>query len=106
MDQQSSYYKVLVSKVLFFAFLGCILLFSLSPSIALTLGLFIGLLFTNPFIKPSRFATKYLLQLSIIGLGFGMRFDQVMAEGKENFMFTVITICAAMGMGYLLGRLF
>src|SRR5882724_11357774 len=97
--------KNLISKLLFFAFLFCILFFSFSPGISLMLGLFIGLLFTNPFSKPSKFVTKYLLQLSVVGLGFGMHFDQVMAAGKDGFIFTVLTISAAMGLGYLLGRL-
>ncbi len=105
MNQQQISSKVLISKVLFFVFLACILFFSLSPSIALALGLFIGLLFTNPFSKPSKFITKYLLQLSVVGLGFGMHFDQVMAAGKDGFVFTILTISAAMGLGFLLGRL-
>ena len=104
MNQQQTSTKVFISKLLFFVFLAGILYFSLSPSIALTLGLFIGLLFTNPFSKPSKFITKYLLQLSVVGLGFGMHFDQVMAAGKDGFTFTLLTISAAMGLGFLLGR--
>lgn len=105
MNQQQTSYKVFISKLLFFVFLGCILFFSLSPSISLTLGLCIGLLFTNPFSKPTKFITKYLLQLSVIGLGFGMHFDNVMAAGKDGFVYTILTISAAMGLGFLLGHL-
>ena len=104
-DHHNPQVKVYISKVLFFSFMGCILFFSLSPSISLTLGLFIGLLFTNPYSKPTKPITKYLLQLSVIGLGFGMHFDQVMAAGKDGFVFTILTISAAMGLGFLLGRI-
>jgi len=104
MSQQPASAKVLASKVLFFVFLAGILFFSLSPSIALTLGLFIGLLFTNPFSKSTKVITKYLLQLSVVGLGFGMHFDQVMAAGRDGFVYTMLTISAAMGVGFLLGN--
>src|SRR4051812_29831126 len=86
-----------VSKILFFVFLLVILVFSLSPSESLALGLFIGILFNNPFPKQSRSVTKYLLQISVIGLGFGMNFQKVMEAGKDGFIFTTLTIAAAMG---------
>ena len=80
-----------------------VLVFSLSASVALLLGLFIGLVFTNPFPRPTKTITKYLLQISIIGLGFGMNFTKVMEAGRDGFVFTLLTISFAMGIGYLLG---
>ena len=105
MNQQPLQSNILFSKLLFFALLIVILLFSLSSAIALMFGLFIGLLFINPYSKSTKVVTKYLLQASVVGLGFGMNFSKVMAAGREGFVYTVLTISAAMGVGYLLGRL-
>lgn len=95
-----------IAKFLFFAFPVLVIVFSWSASIALLLGLLIGLFFTNPFPRQSRIFTKYLLQISIIGLGFGMNFTRVMEAGRDGFVFTLITISFAMGVGYLLGMFF
>jgi uncharacterized integral membrane protein (TIGR00698 family) len=83
-----------------------VIIFMWSASIALFLGLVIGLVFGNPFPKQSKVFTKYLLQGSIIGLGFGMNFTNVMAAGRDGFVFTLLTISFAMGIGYVLGSLF
>ena len=48
-----------------------------SPPIALLLGMIFGLTFVHPFAEASRNAARYLLQLSVIGLGFGMNLHQV-----------------------------
>ena len=62
------------------------------------------MVFSNPFPKQSKNITKYLLQGAIIGLGFGMNFSKVIEAGREGFVFTLMTIGAAMGLGYLLGK--
>jgi len=95
-----------IVKGLFILVLLLIVLFNLSPSLALAMGLAIGLTAGNPFPKYSRTVTKYLLQASIIGLGFGMNFQRVLEAGKDGFTFTLLTIAAAIGLGYLLGLLF
>lgn len=91
-------------QTVFFALLFCILFFFISASFALALGLVVGIFFSNPFPKQSKIVTKYLLQGAIIGLGFGMNFTKVIEAGREGFVFTLMTIGAAMGLGYLLGR--
>ena len=83
-----------------------VVVFSWSASIALVLGLLVGLLFRNPYPKQTKIYTKYLLQVSVIGLGFGMNFTKVMEAGRDGFAFTLLTISFAMGIGYLLGILF
>ena len=93
-------------KFLFFAFPVMVIVFSWSPGVALLLGLIIGLLFTNPFPLQSKVLIKYLLQASIIGLGFGMNISKVMEAGRDGFVFTLVTISFAMGIGYILGILF
>ena len=62
----------MVRKVSFvILFLVCLLPFIDAP-IALVLGVIFALCFGNPFSSLSQKASKLLLKLSIIGLGFGM----------------------------------
>jgi len=98
--------KPAIAKFLFFAFPLLVIVFMWSASIALFLGLLIGLVFGNPFPHHSKVVTKYLLQGSIIGLGFGMNFTNVMEAGRDGFVFTLLTISFAMGIGYVLGSFF
>ncbi len=95
-----------LAKFLFFAFPVLVIVFFFSASIALLLGIFIGIVFTNPFPKQTKVIIKYLLQISIVGLGFGMNFTKVMEAGRDGFVFTLLTISFAMGIGYLLGMFF
>jgi len=95
-----------IAKFLFFAFPLLVIIFMWSASIALFLGLLIGLIFGNPFPKQTKNLIKYLLQCSIIGLGFGMNFTSVMEAGRDGFVFTLLTISFAMGIGYMLGSFF
>ena len=97
--------RLRASSVAFVLLVAAILVFRLSPSAALAMGLGLGLTTGNPFPKFSRKATKILLQASVIGLGFGMNFQKVLEAGKDGFVFTLLTIAAAMGLGYVLGRL-
>ena len=73
-----------------------------SPPIALALGLVLALTLGSPF-KTSR-QTKLLLQLSVIGLGFGMNLQKVIAAGRAGILFTVATIAGTLTLGYILGR--
>jgi uncharacterized integral membrane protein (TIGR00698 family) len=95
-----------IIKGLFILFLLLIVAFDLNASASLAMGLALGLTVGNPYPKISRTVTKYLLQGSIIGLGFGMNIQKVMEAGKDGFTLTLLTISIAMGLGYLLGRIF
>ncbi len=82
-----------------------IILFQLSPTTALLTGVFVVMIFGNPFPKATKTLLKYLLQVSIIGLGFGMNITKVVEAGKDGFVFTLLTIGTAIGLGFILGRL-
>lgn len=94
-----------IKKPVFLALLIVIPLFSIAPAIALIAGLTIGVGFGNPFPKQSKPAIKYLLQGAIIGLGFGMNFEKVVEAGRDGFVFTLISLTTAIGLGYILGRI-
>jgi uncharacterized integral membrane protein (TIGR00698 family) len=77
----------------------------LSPPAALALGLAFGLLFPHPFPGQSAKWSKYLLQASVVGLGFGMNLHDVVQAGRSGFVYTLLGISFALMVGMLLGRL-
>ncbi len=95
-----------MSKKLFFV--GMILAASgfVSPPIALVLGLLYGFTFVHPYHVESKELSKFLLQASVVGLGFGMDLQQVLRVGRSGFLYTALSISIAMLLGWILGRLF
>jgi len=93
-----------VSKNIFFA--GLILAASglLSPPLALAAGLAYGFCFVHPYHLDARKLSRLLLQVSVVGLGFGMDLHQVLQAGRSGFVYTAISISFAMLIGWGLGR--
>jgi uncharacterized integral membrane protein (TIGR00698 family) len=93
-----------MNKNLFF--LGMILAASgvFSPPLALAAGLIYGLTIAHPFHLDSKRLSKFLLQLSVVLLGFGMNLSQVLRAGKSGFVYTAIGITFALSLGIFLGR--
>jgi uncharacterized integral membrane protein (TIGR00698 family) len=95
-----------VSKNLFF--LAVIVAASglISPPFALLGGLIYGLTATHPFHAESRRLAKFLLQASVVALGFGMNLHEILHAGRSGFFYTAASITTAMllglGFGYLL----
>jgi len=88
-------------------FLACVAVCGsgfVSPPLALALGLIFGFTFTHPFPDQSRAASKWLLQASVVGLGFGMNLQQVIHTGEMSFVYTLAGICGALLLGAWLGR--
>lgn len=78
----------------------------ISAPIALFLGLVVALTFGNPFEKRTGKFVHLLLQVSVVGLGFGMNINQALKVGKEGFWFTVGTITMTITAGWLLNKIF
>lgn len=76
-----------------------------SPPLALVLGLVAALTFGNPFPEFTKKATKYLLQASVVLLGFGMNIRAVYEAGKDGILFTIATIFGTLLLGYAVGKL-
>ncbi|WP_370628755.1 YeiH family protein [Flavobacterium sp. SOK18b] len=90
-------------------FVGMLLLCTtvfVSPPIALGLGLIVANVFGHPFLAWNQKATNYLLQFSVVGLGFGMNVQSAISAGKEGFLFTIISILSTLILGTLLGKWF
>ncbi len=73
-----------------------------SPPVALALGLAFALTLGSPF-KTSK-ATKLLLQISVVGLGFGMNLSKVVQAGRAGRFFTIATIAGTLYLGWVIGR--
>lgn len=88
-------------------FVGIILAASglIGPPFALALGLVYGLTVVHPFHVESRHLSKFLLQASVVCLGFGMNLTEVVHAGRSGFFYTAISILFVMALGLVLGRL-
>ena len=89
-------------------FLGLLLAGSgfVSPPVALVGGIAFGFTVVHPYRKEASSLAKLLLQISVIFLGFGMNLHQVIHAGRSGFFYTAISICSAVVVGLLLGKLF
>jgi uncharacterized integral membrane protein (TIGR00698 family) len=70
------------------------------------MGLAFGLVFPHPYDREAKKSSKYLLQASVVGLGFGMNLHQVVHAGRSGFVYTLLgisfTLLAGTGLGTLL----
>jgi len=95
-----------MNKNLFFV--GLILAASglISPPIALLGGLIYGFTLAHPFHVESKRLAKFLLQASVVAIGFGMNLHEVVHAGRSGFLYTAVSITVAMllglGLGYLI----
>jgi len=58
----------------------------------------------NPFVEFNHKAITYLLQFSVIGLGFGMNAASAVSAGKEGFLLTIFSIFSTLILGTFLGK--
>ena len=70
------------------------------------LGLAFALLCGQAHPKFNKKTSKYLLQYSVVGLGFGMNLQASLASGKEGMEFTVISVVGTLLVGWVIGRKF
>ena len=75
-----------------------------TPPVALFLGLIFALTCGQAHPKFNKKTSKYLLQYSVVGLGFGMNLHSALASGKEGMEFTVISVIGTLVIGWFIGR--
>jgi len=91
-------------EVIFVLALSLCLTPLVSPPLALLLGLLVAQFSGHPFLHLNHKATHLLLQLSVVGLGFGMNVHSAVQAGKEGIAFTIASIAGTLALGLLLGR--
>lgn len=77
----------------------------ISPPIALLMGLVIAQFIGHPYLHLNHKATQILLQVSVVGLGFGMNVTSAMKAGREGILFTIVSITGTLVMGFGLGKI-
>lgn len=116
MEQKKS--KNSVAKVLYIALVVLIALLLLAgyvpavenlasymtPPVALFTGLAFALIFGNVFPGFNKKMSKYLLQYSVVGLGFGMNVTDALQSGKEGMAFTIVSVAGTLVIGWFIGR--
>ena len=75
-----------------------------TPPVALFLGLAFALLCGQAHPRFNKKMSKYLLQYSVVGLGFGMNLHASLASGKEGMAFTVLSVFGTLLVGWVIGR--
>ncbi|PLY02725.1 MAG: putative sulfate exporter family transporter [Desulfuromonas sp.] len=75
-----------------------------SSPVALVAGFIFALWWGNPYQGLTARSSKTLLKLSVVGLGFGVNFIEVIEVGKSSLPLTLISISATLLLGALIGR--
>ena len=91
-------------KIIFILGVALCLTPFISPAVALLMGLVVAQFIGHPYLHLNHKATHILLQVSVVGLGFGMNVHSAMQAGKEGVLFTIVSISGTLIFGYLMGR--
>jgi uncharacterized integral membrane protein (TIGR00698 family) len=91
-------------KIIFFISLAICLTPWISPALALILGIFVAQVSGHPYLHLNHKATTWLLQVAVVGLGFGMNVHSALQAGKEGVLFTIASISGTLAFGFLTGR--
>lgn len=95
-----------ISQYLFFIIPILCLFPFFSPPLALFCGIVLSLIGIHSPIPNTGKLTKYLLQASIVLMGFGMSLTEVLETGKTGFVITAVTVFVTFLVGILLGKIF
>ena len=76
----------------------------INPPIALLMGLIIAQFIGHPYLHLNHKATHLLLQISVVGLGFGMNVTSALKAGKEGILFTIVSIIGTLIIGFFMGK--
>lgn len=81
----------------------CFFPFVTAP-IALFMGLVLALTLGTPGTAFNKKASKYLLQISVVGLGFGMNITDSLKAGSDGMLFTLISVTCVLIIGIVVGK--
>jgi len=76
-----------------------------SPPIALLIGIFIAQFVGHPYLQYNAKASHLLLQVSVVGLGFGMNLGNAIKSGREGLTFTLVSIFTTLILGFIFGKM-
>lgn len=85
------------------ALIACTMPFVGTP-LALLFGIILAQTVKHPFPVLSKKLTHWLLQASVVGLGFGMNAWQAVEVGKQGLWLTIFSITITLSIGLYLGK--
>ena len=99
-----------MNKIIYIAIIAIILVpwdrFGL-PGVTAPIALLAGLIFAftckHPYPKFNKKCSKYLLQVAVVCLGFGMNLQESLRSGADGMLFSVVSVVSVMAMGVILG---
>lgn len=94
----------LVTKVIYILLVTSCCTPYVSPPIALFSGLILALTIGAPFSNINKFISKYLLQISVVGLGFGMNLLDSVKAGSDGMFFTLFSVVSVLFIGIMVGK--
>lgn len=97
--------QVILKKIIFIVIALLCLFPFVEPPVALLAGFIFSFTMGHPYPKAGKKAVKYLLQISVVGLGFGMNIYEAAAVGKDGIVFTAVSIISTITLGLLLGKI-
>jgi uncharacterized integral membrane protein (TIGR00698 family) len=77
---------------------------AITAPVALLLGLVLSLTLGSPFPLFNSKMSKYLLQVSVVGLGFGMNLLDSVRAGSDGMIFTLFSVVSVMAIGIMVGK--
>lgn len=96
----------MIRRIGFIVLLTASVLPWISAPMALAAGVSFGFLWGSPWPVHTRRWSKWCLQVSVIGLGFGLGIEQVWQAGRSGIVYTLVGITVALALGWILGRWF
>jgi len=66
--------------------------------------LILALAIGAPFSNSNKFISKYLLQISVVGLGFGMNLLDSVKAGSDGMFFTMFSVVSVLFIGITVGK--
>lgn len=85
-----------------------ILIICLLPSVTPPVSLFAGIIFAiscgQAFPTFNKKMSKYLLQGSVVGLGFGMSVQEALVSGRDGMLFTIVSVAGTLILGSYIAK--
>ncbi|WP_165020318.1 MULTISPECIES: YeiH family protein [unclassified Dysgonomonas] len=94
-----------VLSKLFYIIPVCCLFPFFSPPLALFAGILLAFLYKGEEVVKTGKLTKYLLQASVVCMGFAMSVSEVIHTGKTGFLITIISVITVIILGVVVGKL-
>lgn len=76
----------------------------MNPPLAMILGFLFSFSLGHPYESYNKKAVNWSLKTAVVGLGFGIFYEQAFSAGKEGFLLTIAGITLTLLLGWLIGK--